>query len=87
MPSSDGTAAQKDRAHINKDWVLDRRSIEDVKTRGVGIVTANGRGPRSRYAAAKHALRVPDGRWLWKAHSGSDSSARSRTVTTCARWT
>ncbi len=34
---------QKDAAHINRDWVIDRRLIEGVKTREVrNIVTANG---------------------------------------------
>jgi hypothetical protein len=42
MPSSDGTAAQNDRAHINKDWVVDRRLIEAAETREVRTVTANG---------------------------------------------
>jgi dTDP-4-dehydrorhamnose 3,5-epimerase len=43
MRSSDGGAAQKDAAHINKDWVVDRRLIEGVRTREVrNIVTANG---------------------------------------------
>src|SRR5262245_41604517 len=34
---------QKDTAHIDKDWTIDRRLIDGVKTRDVrNIVTANG---------------------------------------------
>jgi dTDP-4-dehydrorhamnose 3,5-epimerase len=34
---------RKDRAHIDREWVVDRRLIDDVKTREVrNIVTANG---------------------------------------------
>ena len=37
------TGARKDTAHITKDWVIDRRLIEGVRTREVrNIVTANG---------------------------------------------
>ena len=35
--------AEKDRAHINKEWVIDRQLIDGVKTREVrNVVTANG---------------------------------------------
>ena len=43
MSSSNGGLAQKDAAHIDKDWVVDQRLIDGVKTRDVrNIVTANG---------------------------------------------
>ena len=39
----DATAARKDAAHISKDWVIDRRLIEGVRTHEVrNVVTANG---------------------------------------------
>ena len=41
--ASESTAGRKDAAHIDKDWVVDRRLIDGVKTREVrNIVTANG---------------------------------------------
>ena len=41
--NGDIAGAQKDAAHINKEWVVDRRLIDGVRTREVrNIVTANG---------------------------------------------
>jgi len=40
---SNGNVGQKDAAHIDKNWVIERRLIEGVRTREVrNIVTANG---------------------------------------------
>jgi dTDP-4-dehydrorhamnose 3,5-epimerase len=41
--SANSTAARKDAAHIDKDWVVARELIEGVRTREVrSVVTANG---------------------------------------------
>ena len=43
MADSQATVGQKDAAHIDKDWVVDRTLIDGVRTREVrNIVTANG---------------------------------------------
>src|SRR5689334_11128342 len=44
MPVDERAAdGRKDSAHINEDWIIDRRLIEGVKTREVrNVVTANG---------------------------------------------
>jgi dTDP-4-dehydrorhamnose 3,5-epimerase len=43
MGANGRSTAQKDTAHIDKDWVVDRTLIDGVRTREVrNIVTANG---------------------------------------------